>query len=673
MDFNTLIQDDFFHRFVTIIVADDTFPETELDIKQELIVNVLLNEFGLGVFKIETIIDFIFESINIQLSSCEIENSLIDVDYIIKVENENGIYYSISELYYKQFQESKKKNLDYYINEFILLNDVEEKINIKESINKYLYCIANNNLLEFQKISNGQQLEYDKMNEFDKFSSKEIELINKFLAWDNSSKNEIIYRLSNICMEYFLLTNTNEFDLLKKIGVENKNFFLDTNIIYRALGLNGTYLEKRIKLFLDKCIDTNQKLHITKFTEKEFYDSIAYYCKKLSQYNIKNPSVFINNAFDDDLYLFFYKWKIKHPNLNIESFITTIKSAYKNFINLYNIKICNGSLVNIYNENDESEIKNIEEKLNIYKPNNGYGVKYNKNFYDAANILYIERKRFDEGTDYSTIKSFFVSTDYHLFRWSNDRLATIPMVLLPSHWLSLMLRFVSRTNNDFSSFVSFINVPQKKQIIDNEKLNIIISGINEISEDVKAQELILNEIIDQKFFNIINSNKEDKIFDRTIKQSKRIKKEKIALLIKNNIEKEEKFDLEKQQLLACLDEEKKKNVQLIIEKKQIEEDKNQIKKKQEIIKYSIFKWLSLIGVIPIVVFFIFLFSFHNCKINIIWRFFIYLNCQENCTFGNFCIALLSGLIILLCGYLIKEVCSKWKDYDSKIKELSSIS
>ena len=96
--------------------------------------------------------------------------------------------------------------------------------------------------------------------------------------------------------------------------------------------------------------------------------------------------------------------------------------------------------------------------------NNGY---FESALWDAKNIYLTEIKRENNNRNIFDTKYFFISSDQALRRWDFKRNNTTPCVLLPSQWLSIVLRYVNRTNDDFKSFVSFLNLSQNETNINN--------------------------------------------------------------------------------------------------------------------------------------------------------------------------------------------------------------
>lgn len=67
--------------------------------------------------------------------------------------------------------------------------------------------------------------------------------------------------------------------------------------------------------------------------------------------------------------------------------------------------------------------------------------------------------------------------------------------MLPSQWLSMLLRYLNRTDDDYESFVSFIKMKTHSPLLTNEKLVYILNGITQVSSDLSQQKHLLNTII----------------------------------------------------------------------------------------------------------------------------------------------------------------------------------
>ena len=106
--------------------------------------------------------------------------------------------------------------------------------------------------------------------DLEELSEKEIELVHDFLSWENDEKNIALGNIVYCCLEYCLLINGDSTNKLLSKSLKKRTIYLDTNIIFRALGINGVSRQKVITAFLDKCLQANINLIISWHTKQEF-------------------------------------------------------------------------------------------------------------------------------------------------------------------------------------------------------------------------------------------------------------------------------------------------------------------------------------------------------------------------------------------------------------------
>src|SRR5690606_13270607 len=140
-------------------------------------------------------------------------------------------------------------------------------------------------------------------------------------------------------------------------------------------------------------------------------------------------------------------------------------------------------------------------------------------------------------------KYYFISADQLLRKWDYTQNSSIPIVLLPSQWMSILLRYLNRTSDDFKSFVSFLNINNGEKGISNDNLQLILSGISEITSDFTQQSNIISEMINLKFQGIVEkSNSDEEIIEKSKLFAKSHLELKIEELEKSKERLENKFE-----------------------------------------------------------------------------------------------------------------------------------
>ena len=170
----------------------------------------------------------------------------------------------------------QKKTLEEFIHQYLQDNKLDEEKG--ECIMHYLYNIFTNNVDSFERLLRAKKVAVEVCNK--SVAPEDAIIINGFLDWNNDEKNIEIFNLACYALEYCMLT-ANKSSHFSLDSLRNKTFYLDTNIIYRAIGINGEDRKKRTHLFLSKFKSLNNKVKLTKCTLEEFENSVNSYIKKL--------------------------------------------------------------------------------------------------------------------------------------------------------------------------------------------------------------------------------------------------------------------------------------------------------------------------------------------------------------------------------------------------------
>ena len=185
-----------------------------------------------------------------------------------------------------------------------------------------------------------------------------------------------------------------------------------------------------------------------------------------------------------------------------------------------------------------------------------------KSIFDAQNVVLVEAYRETSSKPYSDVSSFLVSADHLLLNWDHGRHNVTPVVMLPTHWLSLMLRFATRTSDDYRSFVSFINLPRSADIITNEQLSAVLEGVGQITAQGPLQEDILKRILDAKMDTILRSRKPGAIVEKAKLEAAKIRDEEMNAL-RASLEEKNRSDASSSEPLAAKEAESTAASQLV--------------------------------------------------------------------------------------------------------------
>jgi hypothetical protein len=524
---------------------------------------------------IHELIDSIFDNYNLHIDEAEIEEvvSSEKQDSFLVNTSENGQVLSLTEKRKAQIQSKIDQNtIEYYIDLFINENEIQfSSTELKELIFRFLYDILSSNVESFKKlIDKDSSIEALINVDSHNYTLEEREAINNFLKWDSEGKNKAVFDIASFAIEYCLISNHSK-QGLELNNLKNKVFYLDTNVIFRALGINGEERKKRSLTFLKRFQETNTKLVISKYTDKEFAATIDYYIKRLGNKPFKNdvnPSLFNHPYFSKlkGIYDYYYQWRIGKQNHSLELFKADIIAKYKAFASRMSIDV---DYKNTLKEDDkelEETIRDYTSSINTHKSSDTSSANYNGFEFDAKNVLLLEKLRDSKNHNIFDTKHYFLSTDQSLRRWDFQRGNKTPLVIMPSQWMSLLLRYQTRTTDDFKSFVSFLNLPIPEKQISSENIHNVLVGISEVTSSFEQQSYIVEQLVSQGFDKIMRkTNDSEELFNITVEASESIlekrlkelesKQEELAQTSNERIQKLEEHNESKESIIGQKDSE----------------------------------------------------------------------------------------------------------------------
>lgn len=500
-------------RLSTVLFAEDNYTISSDQLHKKVIENALFEMQLDRCVDVQTVADFIEMSYNITFTEDEIWNvvttkKLQDKVFVTYTEDHTH-FVSLSALRKATMaNKTSAPNIGQYIDEYIDTNSYP-KGTTKSIIYRFLYSVFTMNTENFKRLVNNPSI--DGLSSSAIFDNEERDIINGFLNWQNSDKDKAIFNVASCALEYCLLTNTNNTSITLE-SLRNKRFYLDTNIVYRALGINGELRKKRTISILKKFQSVGETLHISQVTNNEFKNSVKYHCEVIKRYGNPNvnPKLFEEiSEYHKDFYTSYQEWRVSKINNSVDLYEADLLVRFDNFIKAYNIEV---ETFAPYDKSDD-EVRNIisdyTKGILSYKHH-----KYeNKAKHDAKNILWIECKREKQPTSIFEANCFMLSSDHRLQCWDYSRSSNVPAVFLPSQWLSITLRFLARTNDDFSSFVSFLNLPHNERLMDNDQLLVVLSGISEYASNYESQSRIYQKFVEGKVSKAMEDTKAETLYE----------------------------------------------------------------------------------------------------------------------------------------------------------------
>ena len=236
----------------------------------------------------------------------------------------------------EHLEQRTTKTLNDYISEYLALKELPAEKS--EAIYQYLYGVFTTNVDTFKRMLEANSIK--SLTEHHSPQEEEVDLINGFLDWENEQKNIAIFNLASYALEFCLLTSKKDSNL-KLESLKHKTFYLDTNILYRAIGINGEDRKLRTLSFFRKLKESEDEIKISKVTWEEFEGSLKSYVKRLrrSETPAIRSKVYTEYITYDDIYRYYHLWATKRNNATIDLFVDWMNASMKSLIEDFGIEI----------------------------------------------------------------------------------------------------------------------------------------------------------------------------------------------------------------------------------------------------------------------------------------------------------------------------------------------
>lgn len=404
-------------------------------------------------------------------------------------ENNNNIYVFIDKFY-----ESK----------IIDTHTVDE---VKQIIESFLYKVFVQNVEKSKQLFNNE-LDISSFVEKQEFADKDKKVINQFLDYDDPLKNKAIFDIGCLAIEYISING--DVNLASQLNnVTSKVLYLDTNIMFRLLGINGDLRSKRMHDFLLNCKKHGQELRITKAAEEEFHKSLDYSLKQLEP--ISDKRMYSEPLQEeDDVISHYFDLKNNGKVISIDLYKHEIYNKYDEFIKNLSIVIEDENFYDICKGKERTEIDEITEDIKDFK--RFTSIRQAK--VDASNIYQIRNLRSIYHYNFNETRFFLVTADRKLEKWDKLRSTSLPITVFPSDWLSVMLKYVSRTEDDYKSFVSFIKTVIHENHIDKDKTLAVLDGISDLTDNLGTQKYIYDKFVSEHVKDIVDLSDYPEVYDK---------------------------------------------------------------------------------------------------------------------------------------------------------------
>lgn len=373
-------------------------------------------------------------------------------------------------------------NIKQYTDLFLKEQSSDCKISaeeLRDLVEKFIFLRFNENLKQICDIFN-QSLAIEKIEE--DFDDEQKEIINGFLNWDNNDKNKCIYLLIAKAYDYCMINSRCS---KQEMDFSKFHFYIDTNIIFRMLGINGALRQNAINNLIEKCLSVGAHLHVNNFVKSECEHTIVDQIKVLqdttAELNGLLPPSSMGFAEEHsvriDFYTKYYNW-VKSGNFhrNYEGFRKKILGDLSKIIEKFETE----PEIPSYKITKRKDFDRCFDALYDRK-----GDKHTTTT-DVNSFLLVQDKRSDDPEN----EYYLISADKKFISWLKDDFPTSKSFAdYPSTWLSILLKYTGREkDSDYKSFCQFIHLSINPKVQDLEKKISIKSKIlvSDFSDTIKS-------------------------------------------------------------------------------------------------------------------------------------------------------------------------------------------
>ena len=469
---------------------------------------VAMNNTPLTVGQIITALQ---EDFSLTYLEQEVSQVISDEKYFVCIlsHKENEYTYYLPHKRYERLTTKEERGIEKMIEVYV--SQQQENIapnTLKDLLYKYLYNLLNTNINAYRQLLDKNIKSVSPVIDSAAFDEQEIDYINAFLNWDNEVKDEALFALVSYCVDYASAVNkVDQNDVVK--ALKNKCLYLDNSLLYRALGINGSFRKNRLNNLLERCVQSGQKLFISSITRKEFFDTMTYHIDELQRttpYGHINPQLFSKYTNGYGFYQYYHEWRKDRETYGFKSLELHVHAEYDNLLKHFDIT---EDFKQPFNADESAHIiEKYSEEIQQYKIKKQQYLHEN----DACNMLWIEKSRGNNDHNIRDTKYYFVTSDRRLQDWDLTHSQNQPITMLPSQWLALLLKFYSRSTDDYKCFVSFLTISKDKSELSFQELQDILAGISEITEDFSMQDDIVSALLEVEDTNQLRTRESAKKF-----------------------------------------------------------------------------------------------------------------------------------------------------------------
>lgn len=435
------------------------------------------------------IFDFIRRKLGIKINHDHYINIIAENNNFILEPTEDDILIKLKDESVQKFRERHDKfSIDAFINQYC---EERKIINKADSIKSVLLKSLYKNINSFAVADLKSLISESIRTEFDQ---EEIELFNSFLDWENNLKNKAIYALFSKSIEFAILTSGRGVSSISNKIFINKTYYLDTNVVIRALGVDGEQRQESIISIIESCNHDGIKFKLAKVSYDEIYKNLNGRTNELKKKTTPDSEGILCNLIDDlPLNSSFETDYLKRRKAGIVSspnnYRLSLEKLFHSFCDKYKIEI--EPIKGIR----QSELARLQKRL-FERKHNKYGrwsYTMGAALVDATNLLHVRQVRDHNDYNYKDIKSFYLTTDGTLNEIAIDENPDlIAETILPSQLFVIHNSFHKvEKEEDYADFIKYIKMRRTDFNLPGQE---VFSYLNQIRETSSNPEDIVSSL-----------------------------------------------------------------------------------------------------------------------------------------------------------------------------------
>lgn len=402
------------------------------------------------------IIKFLTGILKLSLDFDLLDSLLSNTKYFVLTPVQNDIQVKLTDEKYAEINSKiKDHSIEFYIEKFVKDNSLDEnnieviKAILFSSVYDNINSFATDNLLSI--LSNGIQ---------NKFQPGEIDIFNQFLEYQNHEKNTALYNVFLKAVEFALITSGRGINKLTKDIFKDKIYVLDTNVIFRILGVGGEERKQCCENLIKICINDGVKFGYTSHTFNELRRKLEQIVHVFTRAESKNQIQVIADLVADGMDMFNQDFIVHYSQYRSAKIVNNPSQYELKILTDFNV-LCKQLGIELINGKVTFEQKSVNKLAqDLFKRKKKIRNKYSSLAaqVDAYNILYVRNKRGANNYNYSDVKSFYLSTDKSLNHILNEiSEVKVPETIMPSQ-LFLIHHSFSEVNDevDYELFLKFL-------------------------------------------------------------------------------------------------------------------------------------------------------------------------------------------------------------------------